>query len=42
MGFGCQDRNHDIFFKAFKESEQHESGYNLEIKFCDLSLILWE
>ena len=25
-----------------KESEQHESGYDLEMKFCDLSLILWE
>ena len=23
-------------------SEQHESGNNLEMKFCDLSLILWE
>ena len=23
-------------------SDQHESGYNLEMKFCDLSLILWE
>ena len=28
-------------FKSL-ESEQHESGYNLEMKFCDLSLILWE
>ena len=24
------------------ESEQHEYGNNLEMKFCDLSLILWE
>ena len=28
-------------FKAL-ESGQHESGYNLEMTFCDLSLILWE
>ena len=24
------------------ESEQHEYGNNLDMKFCDLSLILWE
>ena len=28
-------------FKALK-SEQHKSGYNLEMKFCNLFLILWE
>ena len=28
-------------FKSL-ESEHHESAYNLEMKFCDLSLILLE
>ena len=30
-----------ISFQSFK-FEKHEPGYNLNIKFCNLSLILWE
>ena len=40
MGFESQIRQqpwHAIYhFKAYK-SEQHESGYNLEMQFCNLS-----
>ena len=46
MGFIPQLREQpqyiiNILFQSLW-SEQYESGHNFEIKFCDLSFILWE
>ena len=37
ISFGSQiDSNHDMSFESL-ESERHDSGYNLEVKFCKFS-----
>ena len=41
MGFGPQLRQQPWYINI-SFYQPHESGYNLEIKFGDLSLSLWE